>query len=225
MPDVVMVRSVLSTNRTPLSRTYAAAGGAPVVTHVDPLIFVRRFFAACSACDFCNDHCCHLGCDMDLDNVARLAVDHAAALEAHTGTSREEWFEDTTYIDMDFKGNRFRSTRVVDGTCIFNNRGCGIHSYCLEQGLDYHDLKPTYCWLFPLTIEASALCPQNNVMDRSLVCVDQGLTLYASQRQGLLHLFGSELVAELDALGQETLAAVEALPPGKSVEEHLSSPG
>jgi hypothetical protein len=72
---------------------------------------------------------------------------------------------------------------VVNGTCVFNNRGCGIHSYCLDQGLDYHTLKPTLCWLFPLVIESGALCPQNNVLDRSLVCVDQGLTLYAGQRQ------------------------------------------
>src|SRR5215216_4814479 len=172
MHDIVLEnRRVLSTWRVPLARSYAARFGAPVVTHVDPLIFVRKFFAYCMDCDFCHDSCCQFGCDTSLATVANLETSFGEALEEYTGTSRGDWFEPEIYADGDFPGGRYRSTKVVNGTCIFKNktrRGCGIHSYCLENGLDYHDIKPVLCWLFPLTVETGALCPQNVVLEKSL---------------------------------------------------------
>jgi Fe-S-cluster containining protein len=216
MPDIVLEnRKVLSTWRVPLSRTYVARFGAPVVTHVDPLIFLRKFFAFCMDCDFCHDACCNFGCDTSLATVELLQIEHGDALEQYTGTSRADWFEPEVYADGDFPGGRFRSTRVASGTCIFKNknrRGCSIHSYCLENGLDYHDIKPVLCWLFPLTVETGALCPQNVVLEKSLVCVDRGITLYQSQRGEVGNLFGAELVAELDELERQTLADAHAQP-------------
>jgi hypothetical protein len=210
VPDIVLIREVLSSQRSPLSRAYASHYCTPVVTHVDPVIFVRCYFADCMQCTFCHDWCCSRGCDADPANIARLTEEHAEPLEAYTGRPREEWFESEVYADPDLPGGRYRSSRVVNGTCVFHNphgRGCGIHAYALASGIDYHAVKPMLCWLFPLTIEAGALVPQNSVLDRSLVCGGEGLTLYASQRPEVLHLFGPELVAELDHLEKETLAA------------------
>ena len=46
---------------------------------------------------------------------------------------------------------------MQDGACVFRNaagRGCTIHAYCLEQGLDYHLLKPMVSVLFPADLRA-----------------------------------------------------------------------
>jgi hypothetical protein len=38
------------------------------------------------------------------------------------------------------------------------------------------------------------------VVDQSLVCGNQGVSLYRAQRAELLHMFGAELVGECDGL-------------------------
>ena len=137
---------------------------------------------------------------------------------------REKWFQDGIYADSDFAGGRCRSTQVAHGRCIFDNRGgrgCGIHSLCLEQGQDYHEIKPVLCWLFPLTVESTALCPQNVVLDKSLVCGSEGVTLYRSQRGELLWLFGQELVDELDAIEAQTLATMSRESTNDSTSQSL----
>jgi 23S rRNA (cytosine1962-C5)-methyltransferase len=68
----------------PLSRTYAAREGAPIVTHVAPRIFVQTYFQTCFECGFCNDSCCQYGVAVDLPNQARINA-HAAANQASTG--------------------------------------------------------------------------------------------------------------------------------------------
>ncbi len=217
-----------------LSRTFASRRGDPVVTHVDPAIFVRRYFAACMDCTFCHDSCCQYGCDVDLENVGWLQGEFADRLEPYLGVPREQWFNEQVHHDPDLPGGSFRRAAVIDGACAFRNRtsrGCGIHSYCLENGIDYHTIKPHVCWLFPLMIESGVLCPPSEVLDQSLICVDQGQTLYQAQRGEMLAFFGEELVAELDALEAQTLAGLPAttttgenagpllqiLTPGKSV--------
>ena len=186
-----------------LSRPYASRSGDLEVTRVCMTIFQRRYFTHCLECTFCHDSCCQFGCDVDLDNVEQLFGDHATGLEDYTGTTRDQWLHDEIHSDAELRSGGFRRTRVVDGTCVFKNRrgrGCGIHAYCFENGLDYHELKPVICWLFPICVDGAVLRAASEVEDNSLVCVDQGLTLYRSQRQELAHIFGNDLVAELDEL-------------------------
>ncbi len=223
MPDLVWQhRTVLSKLRQPLSRTYTARRGAPVLTQVDPTIFVARFFSHCMACTICDDACCKEGCDVDLENVGWLLDEFASALEKRTGLPRDQWFQDEVYADADFAGGRYRSTRVAHGHCVLHNlggRGCHIHALCLEQGRDYHEIKPVICWLYPLTVESQVLCPQNAVLDKSLVCGPEGVTLYRSQRGELLWLFGQELIDELDALERHTLASMPNEPTNQSTSD------
>lgn len=198
-------RLVLSTTRLPLSRTYESRFGQPVVTHIDPAIFTERYYRDCMGCGFCHDSCCQYGCDVDLANANRLLGQYGEALEQFIGRPKETWFHDDLRHDVDVPGGVYRRSRVVDGACVFRNtrgRGCGIHAWCIDAGLDYHDIKPIVCWLFPIGIESGALVPPNEVLDKTLVCVDQGETLYRSQRGELQNLFGDELVAELDELDQ-----------------------
>ncbi|MDH3296524.1 MAG: hypothetical protein OER95_19550, partial [Acidimicrobiia bacterium] len=53
-----------------------------------------------------------------------------------------------------------RSTRVVDGACIFLNRpgfsggsGCALHLAALDEGESSIHWKPSVCWQLPLKVE------------------------------------------------------------------------
>ena len=200
----------------PLSHPYACRYGAPVVDRVDPDIFVRSYFMNCMQCTYCFDSCCQYGVDVDVTNVARLR-EHAkrpdakgeTGLEAYTGVPQERWFTEEWVDDKEFPGGKMTRTRVEDGACVFRSRkgrGCMIHSYALERGLDYHDLKPMVSALFPLTFDYGLLHPSNEILDRSLQCIDDGPSLYRGVRDEVGYYFGGNLVAELDVFERDALA-------------------
>jgi hypothetical protein len=199
-----------------LSRPYACRWGVPVVDRVDTDIFVHRYFERCLACSYCFDSCCQYGVDVDAHNVARLR-DHARDLERYTGVPENRWFTESWQDDSEFPGGRFTRTRVEDGACVFRSRrptrpagrGCLIHSFALERGIDYHELKPMVSVLFPVTFDDGLLHCSTEIVDRSLQCIDDGPTVYRGVRGEIAWYFGSALVAELDALGA---LAVQAPP-------------
>jgi Fe-S-cluster containining protein len=187
-----------------LSRPYACVTGVPVLQHVDTEIFVRTYFTHCMKCDYCHDSCCGHGADVDATNVRRLHR-HADALEKLVGIERREWFQSGYTQDAEYPGGRYTRTQVKKGSCVFLNRrgrGCLIHRYCVERGLDFHELKPMVCNLFPLSFHEGVLFPSAEVLDGSLQCLGAGPTLYRGARADLRHYFGAELVAELDELEQ-----------------------
>lgn len=69
--------------------------------------------------------------------------------------------------------------------------------------MDYHILKPMVGVLFPITFNKGMLLPSNEVLDHSLICLQQGPTLYQCSRDELFYYFGLELVNELDSLEKE----------------------
>jgi Fe-S-cluster containining protein len=201
-----------------LSRPHATRWGAPVVDRVDLAIFAQRYFMQCMQCTYCFDSCCAYGVDVDGPNVDRLMA-VADELEAFTGIPRDRWFSGEWTDDKEFPGGRQTRTQVVDGACVFRNRagrGCLIHSFALERGTDYHDLKPMVSVLFPLTFDYGLLHPSNEIHDKSLQCYGDGPTLYQGVRDEVGWYFGQALVDELDEL--ERLQKVEmgaaAGPPG-----------
>jgi Fe-S-cluster containining protein len=185
----------------PLSRPYVARDGSPEIDRVDPAIFILRYFARCMECAFCNDVCCAHGCDVDLQREEAI-LRHAPELAVFLGIPRSEWFVGERVLDPDSPGGSYLATRVVNERCVFlakSGRGCRVHSYALEAGLDYHDLKPLACWLFPLNTQ-SGLLTSNRAMPLydDLVCKGQGPTYYEAVREELGHMFGRELLVELD---------------------------
>jgi len=183
-----------------LSKSYPSRDGLPVIDRIDTAIFHVRYFTHCLQCSFCNDWCCRSGVDVDLQNVERINA-HAAELEQLTGIPHTEWFEDNVVKDSEFPGGTHTRTMVVDGGCVFldrRGRGCLLHAYCIERGLDCHELKPIVSSLFPLTFDEGLLHPSDEVSDKSLVCLGAGETLYSGARSDLLWYFGEECLAELD---------------------------
>jgi hypothetical protein len=185
-----------------LPRTFWSRYGAPQLHSVDRTIFRRRYFTHCLSCTFCHDWCCSFGVDVDRYHVDRILA-HADALEAYLGIPREQWFTGEIEPDADVPGGETWRTRVVDGACVFLNRqgrGCRLHTFCLERGIEHRELKSVVDLLFPLTFEAGVLCPADEVLDDELVCVGSGPTLYQGVKDELAYCFGPELIAELDRL-------------------------
>lgn len=185
-----------------LSRAYPSREGNPVLRAVEARIFALRYFRDCMACGFCHDACCAHGVDIDLDNAARLTA-MPADFHARIGAPASEWFTGEAVADAEFPSGRHLRTSVRDGGCIFLNRagrGCKIHAWCVEKGIDYHQLKPMVSTLFPLTFEHGVLAASGEIADGSLVCGGAGDTAYRGARAELAYYFGESLVAELDRL-------------------------
>jgi hypothetical protein len=185
-----------------LDREYPCAMGGPVLRAVDPRIFSLRYFTHCMGCGFCKDACCDHGVDIDVENAARL---RALPREFHdrVGAPAGDWFTAEVIADREFPGGAHVRTAVRNGACVFRGsatRGCIIHAYCLEQGLDYHTLKPMVSVLFPVTFEDGVLTASGEAADGSLVCTGTGPSLYDGARDELRHYFGNGLIAELNQL-------------------------
>jgi hypothetical protein len=185
-----------------LSKAYVCVLGAPVITTIDPAIFTYGYFTHCMACGFCKDSCCSYGVDIDVENVARILA-LGEDFDAFVGVPRAGWFTSQTWQDREFPGGAQKRTRVLDGACVFldrEKRGCKIHAYSVEKGIDYHRLKPLVSTLFPVTFEGGALVASGEIEDGSLICSGEGPTLYDGVRSELAHYFGEDFVAELDVL-------------------------
>ena len=188
-----------------LRQSYRCTMGGPVLHAVDPRIFSLRYFTRCMACGFCKDACCDHGVDIDVENMARLKA-LPDSFKAKVGVPDGDWFTTEVVEDGEFVGGRHVRTRVLDGGCVFRDRkgrGCLIHGWALENGMDYHRIKPMVSVLFPLTFEHGVLVPSSEVLDQSLVCSGAGDTLYQGLRDELGYYFGAGLVGELDELSDD----------------------
>lgn len=194
----------------PLQKAYESRYGQPVLDRVDTAIFDHSYVADCMGCDHCMDSCCAYGIDLSAMEADRLYA-RADELERYTGIPRTQWITGEFKVDAEFPGGGFTRTRTTERGCIFlhpTSRGCQIHGFCLDKGLDYHDLKPMVSLLFPLTFDQGLLHPSAEIKDSSLTCLGSGRTLYQGARDELLYYFGEELAVELDALAARTVSAL-----------------
>ena len=190
-----------------LSRDHPSIFKAPVLHSVDMRIFSLRYFTHCMSCGFCNDQCCSYGVDIDAENARKLLA-MGTDFKTFVGVPESEWFTNEIVEDVEFPSGRNLRTRTRGSHCVFHKndgRGCLIHAYCAENGLDYHLYKPMVSILFPLTFNYGVLEPSSEVVDRSLVCSGDGPSLYQGGRGELAYFFGEGLVDELDALKSKAL--------------------
>jgi hypothetical protein len=99
--------------------------------------------------------CCSIGADLDGDDESRMLSALAATLdparfEHHAAASADGVFGDETR----------RTTRVVDGACIFLNRpgfsggaGCALHLAAIDARESPLDWKPSVCWQLPIHVD------------------------------------------------------------------------
>ena len=188
-----------------LKNFYPCIHGLPVIHSVDTDIFDYTYFMKCMECTFCGDQCCSYGADIDMLNVNRI-MNHADELEKYSGINRSLWFDDDEKsTDHEYPGNDYTRTRYVEekDACIFLNkpgRGCMLHGFALSKGIDYHELKPFFCTLFPVTFNEGVLCLPEEIEESSLACLGDGPTLYQGARDEIKYYFGENIVAELDEI-------------------------
>ena len=185
-----------------LSRPFVTRYGVPYISYIDTRMFSVRYFTHCLSCTFCNDWCCGHGVDVDLLHV-RAMEKHREGLEAATGIPHAEWFTDDYEEDDEVPGGASRRTNTNERGCVFltpGGRGCMVHQYANDQGIDYHELKSLVDVLFPLTYDGSCLTIADEVADGSLVCLDTGPTVYRGMRGELQYYFGDEFANELDVI-------------------------
>jgi len=142
---------------------------------------------------------------------------HREGLEAATGIPFADWFTDGYEEDDEVPGGASVRTNTTERGCVFltpGGRGCTIHQYANDNGIDYHELKSLVDVLFPLTYEGDILTIADEVADGSLVCLDTGPTVYQGMRKELQYYFGDSFVKELDEIeaGEPTVLPLPSVP-------------
>ncbi|HMT12861.1 MAG TPA: DUF3109 family protein [Ignavibacteria bacterium] len=205
-----------------LKNSYPSIHKLPVIHGVDTDIFEVTYFMKCMECNFCKDQCCEWGADIDMQNVERL-MKYKDELEQFTGIESDKWFDESEKgTDYEYPGNEYMRTMFDEekDACIFLNtksRGCMIHSFALSKGIDYHEIKPTFCSLFPVTYMDGILMTPEEIDEGLTACLGEGPTLYQGSRDELLYYFGEGLVAELDALQNEVIEKKKVIAAGSGI--------
>lgn len=192
-----------------MDRGYSARDGAPVVRAVDPSIFSLRWTGGCMQCGFCVDACCAFGVDVDLRALAAIDRD-APAIEALSGTPRAAWFVEPPVADPEYPGGGYRRAVVQNGRCVFHlrrGRGCALHARAIAVRRDYHEVKPFYSTIFPLTIHEGVLGPSFELREGRLICSGRGPTAWEAGRDEIRWWYGDALVEDLERLALTCAAA------------------
>jgi len=172
------------------------------IDEVDQGIFTKKYFAYCLNYG-CADMCCWYGCQTDGAEKARILM-YATQLEARLGMPASQWFEKEIVKDSDYPSGETIRTRVHRDRCVFYNhrlRGCELHRFAVEKGMDCHLLKPMICSLFPVSWEWGRLSV-SSFLDE-LPCKDCGVSVFEAQKEELTFYFGTEFVSELEKLALE----------------------
>lgn len=196
--------TILTQEKTviPLSREFSSRNLAISFVHRD--IFLKKYFARCLECNFCHDWCCSFGADIDIQNVEKIQQRKEEILP-FVRPPEGEWFEpEYTYYE-EYAGNQYTRINPLGPRCAFiskDQRGCGLHRYAISQGMDYHEIKPLACILFPLSFEEGLLFLAPELEDGSLVCSGSGDSVYRAMRDELKYYFGNDFVEELDTIAE-----------------------
>jgi hypothetical protein len=110
-------------------------------------------------------------------------------------------------------------TPIVDGMCVFknrNSRGCGIHSFCFEKGIDVRALKFFACCIFP--VEVNKVQDETNILTVGYELRHEGFdidckftgdsTVYECAREDIDYYFGKGLIDVIDDVKNQLLMHV-----------------
>jgi Fe-S-cluster containining protein len=157
------------------------------------------------------DACCQYGVDVDIGERDGILA-HAEQIRDILGVEAkdEPWFGSEERVDVDFPSGRFVRTRTHGDGCIFlhhDQRGCAIHRASIEGDWDFHGIKPHVCRLFPLSYDDEAIVLSDDYPDYSCAYDPEAPSVYRVGRPDLQAIFGSELVAAMDAVEASVLGA------------------
>ncbi|MBN1409219.1 MAG: hypothetical protein JW969_00145 [Spirochaetales bacterium] len=191
-----------------LKRIYESRLGLPLIERVDMSIFLKPYpLKNCLQTD-CADICCSGGSTMDIATFNKL-------LPYRSDFPSIPWDDFNFEPDECSPGNTGCYTLFDNGICMFQNpgaRGCSIHTYCLNNALDFRELKFFTCCMFPCEVNRLENIPhvltagyELRMDGFSLPCRDTGQsTVYATARETIGYYYGQELLDELDRLASIT---------------------
>jgi Fe-S-cluster containining protein len=188
-----------------LSKEYVSGPMAVSFVHRD--IFLKAFFARCLECNFCHDWCCSFGADIDIQNVEKIQQ-HKEEILPFVRPPEGEWFKAEYSYYEEYVGSQYTRINPQGPRCAFiskEQRGCGLHRYAISKQMDYHEIKPLVCILFPLSFGEGILSLAPELDDNSLVCSGSGYSAYQAMKNELEHYFGHDLVEELDRIEKKVL--------------------
>jgi Fe-S-cluster containining protein len=158
-----------------------------------------------------NDACCQYGADVlvpEKQAILRRATEIAAILKEDR-RDRSGWFDERDpEPDPNAPEGILLRTATADpddetSGCVFlqhdGERGCGLHRAALVHGFDPAEIKPAVCRLYPLSFGGGRLGLSPDFTDYSCAG-DSGPTVYRLMRAVIGEIFGTPLIAELDAL-------------------------
>lgn len=176
---------------------------------IDPIIFTFSF-----SCD-CNGECCYYGVYTDLKE-SEMILSHKeriiSLMDETQSKDTSNWFE-APEEDEDFDSGVAVGTEVINGKCTFLDKNglCVLQKMAMNEGTYKWKYKPLYCILFPLVIFEGALTIDDDHINRLKTCNRNPVTetsIYDSCREELIHFFGEEGFAELEAYKVEYLNTI-----------------
>jgi hypothetical protein len=136
-------------------------------------------------------------------------MEYKDELEEFTGIKSDKWFDkNINKWDHEYPGGDYTRTTIDENknSCVFlgtKSRGCMLHSFALHKGIDYHELKPFFCSIFPVTYYEGVLVIPEEIDEKLTACLGTGPTLYQGAREAIRYYFGDGLVEELDEIEAE----------------------
>jgi Fe-S-cluster containining protein len=178
---------------------------------IDPRIFTLNFGCKCTG------ECCHYGVYTDLKEhqaIMDIKDKIIPLLDDSQPDDPALWFEQPEK-DEDFESGVAVGTELYNGKCVFLDKAglCTLQKLALIEEVDRWKYKPLYCILFPLTIYQEALTIDDEHIERLKSCNNNrlnGISIYDSCKEEMLHLFGEDGIAEIEAFKLQYLEEIQS---------------
>lgn len=172
---------------------------------VDENIFSAMFREDCSIGN-CNAHCCSKGVFVDIAERDRI-LQYTDLIRRHMQPTQQHdpshWFDPEDHKDHDFPSGRAIGTQVHNDACVFlmSHGRCVLHAAAAAELPKHTDLKPFFCFAFPITIiHGVVMVDQPEFVNRPNCCTSvTGGTRHALDvcREELIFVLGREGFEEL----------------------------
>lgn len=168
----------------------------------------------------CTSRCCHRGAYMDVAE-REVLIQHTDLLKRHMDKSQttdaSTWFEHEEKVDSDYVSGKCVGTGTHNGKCSFQNEKgwCTVQVAGAVELPHKWSIKPLYCVIFPVEV-INQTVQFNAMMQGKEACCSTETSfdtpLYEACKEELVHLFGEDGYAEVDAEYQrrkQTLAQTQ----------------
>ncbi len=193
-------------------------------------LFTKGYPAGASPCD-CNSTCCRRGAYVDIKERERVLA-HADMIRPYldeTQTSDEtQWFETEIIDDPDYVSGKCVGTNSVNGKCAMQDkRGyCSLQVAATGEGRHKWDIKPLYCFLFPIEVIKNTLVfnPRDQGLLKCCSVYEQfEVPLFRACRDEVVWLLGEDGYAIMDEHYEKTVAPQLAKTPEGLVQLQMKT--